>query len=92
MDILTITVKIANRSYRLKIEREEEESIRKAVDNINKSIKAYADNIAYKDELDLLALTALEEKISHNKNIEEKENLEKEIDFQLTEVDKLLSK
>ena len=92
MDEFTITVKISNRSYRLKIDRDEEGEIRNAVDQINKSIKAYADNIAYKDEQDLLALVALEEKISHINCIKRNKELEKEIDIQLIETIQLLSK
>jgi cell division protein ZapA (FtsZ GTPase activity inhibitor) len=92
MDEFTITVKIANRSYRLKIQREEEEEIRNAVEQINSSIKAYAENIAYKDEQDLVALVALEEKISNINCRKEKKELEEEIDTQFIETTQLLSK
>ena len=90
MDLLTVTVKIANRSYRIKIDREEEERVRRAVEQINKSIKDYADNIAYKDETDLLALTALEAKIAQMKAEEEKGEMEKEVFDQLNLLENLL--
>lgn len=60
MDDFTITVSVADRAYRIKINRDNEEIIRNAAKSINKSIEKYADNTAYKEKQDLLALTALE--------------------------------
>ena len=60
MPTLSITVNIAERPYRLKIETGEEETVRKAVKSINEKIKAYADTYAYKDKQDLLAMVALQ--------------------------------
>jgi cell division protein ZapA len=60
MPTLSITVNIAERPYRLKIEAVEEETVRKAVKSINEKIKAYADTYAYKDKQDLLAMVALQ--------------------------------
>lgn len=60
MPTLSITVNIADRPYRLKIEAGEEETVRKAVKSINEKIKAYADTYAYKDKQDLLAMVALQ--------------------------------
>ena len=60
MPALSITVTIADRPYRLKIESGEEETVRKAVKSINEKIKAYADTYAYKDKQDLLAMVALQ--------------------------------
>ncbi len=91
MEEFTITVKIGGRSYRLKVNRDEEAGIRNAADEINKSVKAYADNIAYKDEQDLLALVALEERIGRIRCMEEKERIEEEINEQLVGIDRLLS-
>ncbi len=91
MDEFTITVKISGRSYRLKVNRDEEAGIRSAAEEINKSIKTYANNIAYKDEQDLLALVALEEKIGRMHCVSEKEKMEREVNEQLTTIDKLLS-
>ena len=60
MPTLSITVNIADRPYRLKIEAGEEETVRKAVKSINEKIKTYADTYAYKDKQDLLAMVALQ--------------------------------
>ena len=60
MPLLQITVNIADRPYRLKIEPGEEESVRNAVNSINEKIKAYASTYAYKDKQDLLAMVALQ--------------------------------
>jgi len=59
MDELTITVHIADRPYRLKIRREEEEVVRQAVKDINEKIKGYSNTYAFNDKQDLLAMTAL---------------------------------
>lgn len=60
MPTLSITVTIADRPYRLKIEAEEEETVRKAVKSINEKIKVYAENYAFKDKQDLLAMVAIQ--------------------------------
>ncbi|MBN1340559.1 MAG: cell division protein ZapA, partial [Bacteroidales bacterium] len=60
MDDFTITVSIADRSYRIKIQRDKEELIRYAAKSVNTSVQKYAENYAYSDKQDLLALTALE--------------------------------
>jgi cell division protein ZapA (FtsZ GTPase activity inhibitor) len=59
MEELTITVNIADRPYRLKIKREEEESIRKAVKEIDQRIREYADHFAFNDKQDLMAMVLL---------------------------------
>jgi cell division protein ZapA (FtsZ GTPase activity inhibitor) len=59
MDELTITVNIAERPYRLKILRKEEEMVRSAVKEINDKIRGYSNTYAFNDKQDLLAMTAL---------------------------------
>jgi cell division protein ZapA len=59
MEELTITVNIADRPYRLKIKREEEESIRKAVSEIDQRIREYASHFAFNDKQDLMAMVLL---------------------------------
>jgi len=59
MDELTITVNISERPYRLKIKREEEEIIRKAVKEIDQRIKEYSEHFAFNDKQDLLAMVLL---------------------------------
>jgi cell division protein ZapA (FtsZ GTPase activity inhibitor) len=60
MPSLTITVTIADRPYRLKVEKQDEEKVRKSAKTINEKIKAYAETYAYKDKQDLLAMIALQ--------------------------------
>jgi cell division protein ZapA (FtsZ GTPase activity inhibitor) len=56
-----ISVIIADRPYRLKVESEkEEEQCRRAKDLINKKMKDYADTFAFRDKQDLLAMVALQ--------------------------------
>jgi len=59
MEELTITVNIADRPYRLKIKREEEETIRKAVKEIELRIREYSEHFAFNDKQDLMAMVLL---------------------------------
>jgi cell division protein ZapA (FtsZ GTPase activity inhibitor) len=59
MEELTITVNIADRPYRLKIKREEEEIIRKAVKDIDLRIREYSEHFAFNDKQDLMAMVLL---------------------------------
>jgi cell division protein ZapA len=59
MEELTITVNIADRPYRLKIKREEEEIIRKAVKEIELRIKEYSEHFAFNDKQDLMSMVLL---------------------------------
>jgi cell division protein ZapA len=60
MDEISISLPIAERSYRLAIEKENEELFRKAAKLIESRIKEYSSSYAYKDKQDLLAMVALE--------------------------------
>lgn len=60
MSQLSIKVNIAGRVYPLSIDREEEEIIRKAADEINRNIKELQSSYAVKDSQDLIAMTALQ--------------------------------
>ena len=75
------------------IEKEYEESFRKAAKLIDARINAYSNNYAYKDKQDLLAMVALDNTINllhyERKNTETEIGLEKkliEIDTALTEI------
>ena len=59
MEELTITVNIADRPYRLKIKRDEEEIIRKAVKEIELRIREYSEHFAFNDKQDLMAMVLL---------------------------------
>ncbi len=60
MNELSISLPIADRSYRLAVDKEHEELFRKAAKLIDKRIKDYSSSYAYKDKQDLLAMVALE--------------------------------
>jgi cell division protein ZapA (FtsZ GTPase activity inhibitor) len=63
MSELTINLKIANRSYTININRDDEEDIRKAADLINKAILLYKNKYPLKEdgpkEQDYLACAAV---------------------------------
>ncbi len=59
MDEITITVNIADRPYRLKIKRDEEGVIRKAVSEIELRLRQYSEQFAFQDKQDLLAMALL---------------------------------
>jgi len=60
MEEFSISVNIADRTYRLTIDKQEEEVVRKAVKLINDKIKEFASGYAFKDKQDLLAMIALQ--------------------------------
>ncbi len=85
MSSFKITVNIADREYRLSIDREEEKKIREVVKYINTNLRKYAENFEFKDKQDLLAMVVLEAAIKNSE-------LEKQIDFQQNQLsDKLNS-
>lgn len=91
MEELTISVTIADRPYRLTIKRNEEETIRKAANEINKNLKHYSDSFAYNDKQDLLAMVALEKTTNALMNRNELKDIDNNIAVKLTEIDKLLT-
>jgi cell division protein ZapA len=91
MNDFSITVKIADRSYKLKIQREEEEIVRRAQASLKKKADTYADNFAVKDKQDLIAYVALESEIELLKLENEIDYENKEFKNRLEEIDELLS-
>ena len=91
MNELTITVKIADRPYRLTIKKEEEEIIRKAAGLINEKVKNYSDNYAFKDKQDLLAMVALQNGTSVLRTENEAKNMDIRLTDKMKEIDKVLS-
>lgn len=59
-DKLSIRVNVADRYYPLKVERENEEKIRKAARMINEKILQYKQRYADKDVQDFLAMASLQ--------------------------------
>jgi cell division protein ZapA len=74
-DKLSIRVNVADRYYPLKVEREEEERIRKAARMINEKVQQYKLRYADKDVQDFVAMASLQYVI---KLTEEEEKLEKD--------------
>ena len=74
-DKLSIRVNVADRYYPLKVERENEEKIRKAARMINENVLQYKQRYTDKDVQDFLAMAALQYVI---KLTEEEEKLEKD--------------
>jgi cell division protein ZapA len=63
---LTINLNIVDRSYPLKIERNEEENIRKAAKLINDRVLQYSQKYADKDTQDFLSMTTLQVVVKMN--------------------------
>ncbi len=72
-DKLSIRVNVADRYYPLKVERENEEKIRKAARMINEKVLQYKQRYSDKDVQDFLAMASLQYVI---KLIEEEEKLD----------------
>lgn len=72
MGELSIKVKIANRVYPLTVNAKEEEGVRKAAEEINKSVAEYERLYAVKDYQDLLAMVALKT-ASSNLNLKQQD-------------------
>jgi len=88
-DKLTITINIAEKRYPLKIERREEEKIRKAAKMINDTLTQYKQKYGEKDIKDYLSMVALQfatksveldQSSSNNKIQQEIENITQNLD------------
>ncbi|HNX85606.1 MAG TPA: cell division protein ZapA [Bacteroidales bacterium] len=90
MDELSISVPVAERTYRLAIEKEHEELFRKAAKLIDNRIRDYSASYAYKDKQDLLAMVALEYATSYLQNEQLLSDQETRLEIQLLEMDHLL--
>ena len=64
MSELSISLNIAGRPYKLKIDKESEETFRAAAKLIDSRINEYSSNYTFKDKQDLLAMVALEYTVS----------------------------
>ena len=89
-DIL-ISVEIADRIYKVRVKREEEDVFRKAVEAVKLNIKDYAKMYAYKDKQDLLAMVLLQYVTSYIKIKEENIFSDKQLVAKLEEIDSILS-
>ena len=91
MNELDISLNIADRPYRLVVEKDHEELFRKATQLIEKRIKDYSVNYAYKDKQDLLAMVALEYATSFLQDEEMLKQQEGQWETKLKEVDQVLA-
>jgi cell division protein ZapA (FtsZ GTPase activity inhibitor) len=73
-DKLSIRVNVADRYYPLKVERENEEKIRKAARMINEKVLQYKQRYTDKDVQDFLAMASLQYVIKLNEEEEKLEN------------------
>ncbi|MFZ4401248.1 MAG: cell division protein ZapA [Bacteroidales bacterium] len=92
MEEISITVRIADRQYKLTIEKEEEEIFRKATRLLSEKLMEYAQNYAFKDKQDLLALVALQYTTSSLKFEEQASFNDNELLVRLSEIDSVLQK
>ncbi len=91
MDELSITVVIADRPYKLKVARSEEEGVRKAARVIEEQMEKYASYFQYKDKQDLLAMVALQFSSSTIELEEQLRYRDNEMLDKLAEIDKVLT-
>jgi cell division protein ZapA len=90
MDEMAITVTIADRPYHLRIDRNNEEIIRKASKSINALINEYSLKYAYQDKLDLLAMVALSYTTNALNNEALMTTIDKSLITRLSVIDKVL--
>ncbi len=91
MEEISITVRIADRQYKLTIEKEEEEIFRKATKLLADKLMEYAHNYAFKDKQDLLALVALQYTTSSLKFEEQASFKDNELLVKLSEIDQMIN-
>lgn len=91
MDELSITVVIADRPYKLTINRSEEEGVRKAATAIDNQIEKYASYFQYKDKQDLLAMVALQFSVSSIEYENQLKFRDQELMQRLSGIDKVLT-
>ena len=90
-DLNSVKVSIGNRTYPLRVNREEEEKVLQAAQSINKRLKEFEDSYAVKDKQDLLAMCALQfatETLNQHK--QEKKNTGEEVNEQIDRLSLLI--
>ena len=91
MSEFSISITVADRPYKLVVEKVQEEVFRNAAKLIDKRIKEYSSSYAFKDKQDLLAMVALEYTVSFLQNEEETKASELLVDEKLTKIDNALN-
>ena len=90
MGQFSISITVADRPYKLVIDKENEEVFRKAAKLVDDRIKTYSNNYAYKDKQDLIAMVALENTIHYLQNERTSQEKEKTLDNKLIEIEATL--
>ena len=67
-ELIPVNIVVADRTYRLKIEPEDEEMVRKTANTINEKITEFKSNFAGKDTQDYLAMVLLWFATEHKDN------------------------
>jgi len=91
MSEFSISITVADRPYKLVVEKEQEELFRNAAKLIDKRIKEYSSNYAFKDKQDLLAMIALEYTVSFLQNEQVTRESELLLNDKLTGIDNALN-
>ena len=91
MDQFTISVKIAERVYRMKIRPEEEEGIRKAAKLINEKVKDYSNTYAFNDYQDLLSMVALQFAVRYVKSGDDESKIGEDLGERLEKINNYLT-
>jgi cell division protein ZapA len=91
MNDFLITVRIADREYKLNIDKKNEEVVRKAARKINENITKYAESFNYKDKQDLLAMVTLQHAVKEVELARQVAFKEEQLFEKLVEIDRVLS-
>ena len=91
MSEFSISITVADRPYKLVVEKEQEEMFRNAAKLIDKRIKEYSSSYAFKDKQDLLAMIALEYTVSFLQNEQNTNESELLLNDKLTGIDNALN-
>jgi cell division protein ZapA len=88
-ELLSVKVSIANRTYPLRITKDEEEKVTQAAQSVNKCIKEFEDSYAVKDKQDLLAMCSLQfasEAMGHHKKGPKQQDNSQQVNDQLDQL------
>ncbi len=91
MNEISITIHIAGREYRLKSDEKEKEQIEEAARRINSVMRLYAENYAYKDNQDLLAMVSLHQTLQLIQCDVEMKDATERIEKEIVLIDRILS-
>lgn len=91
MSEFSISITVADRPYKLVVEKEQEGLFRNAAKLIDKRIKEYSSSYAFKDKQDLLAMIALEYTVSFLQNEQTTNESELLMNDKLTGIDNALN-